>query len=400
MADFIPNLTLNPENGDTAAAVPEAPTLTLNPEGITETPAAPAAAPQQDIDPLAGYRSDYEKLSDAEKKAVDEFAQKIDVADSQQVMQYGVAAQKNIAGFSEAALQQVRTKDLGEVGQALASLVTELQGLGTREEKKGFFGRKVQQAKTSLEAMKVQYSKAETNVDRIAHMLEEHQRILLKDVAMLDQMYQLNEQYYKELTRYILAGKKCLAQLKETKLVELKAQAERTGTQEDAQAYNDFCNLLDRFEKKLYDLELSRMVSIQMGPQTRLLQNNDTLMVQKIQTALVNTIPLWKSQMVLALGLERSRQATAATAAVTDMTNKLLTQNADMLKMGTIATAREAERSIVDLETLQHTNEQLISTLDEVMKIQQEGRQKRQQAEVDLARIEAELKTKLRELHV
>jgi uncharacterized protein YaaN involved in tellurite resistance len=400
MADFIPNLTLNPENGDTAAAVPEAPTLTLNPEGITETPAAPAAAPQQEIDPLAGYRSDYEKLSDAEKKAVDEFAQKIDVADSQQVMQYGVAAQKNIAGFSEAALQQVRTKDLGEVGQALASLVTELQGLGTREEKKGFFGRKVQQAKTSLEAMKVQYSKAETNVDRIAHMLEEHQRILLKDVAMLDQMYQLNEQYYKELTMYILAGKKCLAQLKETKLVELKAQAERTGTQEDAQAYNDFCNLLDRFEKKLYDLELSRMVSIQMGPQTRLLQNNDTLMVQKIQTALVNTIPLWKSQMVLALGLERSRQATAATAAVTDMTNKLLTQNADMLKMGTIATAREAERSIVDLETLQHTNEQLISTLDEVMKIQQEGRQKRQQAEVDLARIEAELKTKLRELHV
>jgi uncharacterized protein YaaN involved in tellurite resistance len=400
MADFIPNLTLNPENGDTAAAVPEAPTLTLNPEGITETPAAPAAAPQQEIDPLAGYRSDYEKLSDAEKKAVDEFAQKIDVADSQQVMQYGVAAQKNIAGFSEAALQQVRTKDLGEVGQALASLVTELQGLGTREEKKGFFGRKVQQAKTSLEAMKVQYSKAETNVDRIAHMLEEHQRILLKDVAMLDQMYQLNEQYYKELTMYILAGKKCLAQLKETKLVELKAQAERTGTQEDAQAYNDFCNLLDRFEKKLYDLELSRMVSIQMGPQTRLLQNNDTLMVQKIQTALVNTIPLWKSQMVLALGLERSRQATAATAAVTDMTNKLLTQNADMLKMGTIATAKEAERAIVDLETLQHTNEQLISTLDEVMKIQQEGRQKRQQAEVELARIEADLKTKLRELRV
>jgi uncharacterized protein YaaN involved in tellurite resistance len=315
-------------------------------------------------------------------------------------MQYGVAAQKNIAGFSEAALQQVRTKDLGEVGQALASLVTELQGLGTREEKKGFFGRKVQQAKTSLEAMKVQYSKAETNVDRIAHMLEEHQRTLLKDVAMLDQMYQLNEQYYKELTMYILAGKKCLAQLKETKLAELKAQAERTGTQEDAQAYNDFCNLLDRFEKKLYDLELSRMVSIQMGPQTRLLQNNDTLMVQKIQTALVNTIPLWKSQMVLALGLERSRQATAATAAVTDMTNKLLTQNADMLKMGTIATAKEAERAIVDLETLQHTNEQLISTLDEVMKIQQEGRQKRQEAEVELARIEADLKTKLRELRV
>jgi uncharacterized protein YaaN involved in tellurite resistance len=403
MADFIPNLTLNPESGAegaaAAAAVPAAPVLTLNPEGVTDTPAAPTVqAAQPEVDPMEGYRSDYEKLSDAEKKAVDDFSAKIDIADSQQVMQYGVAAQKNIASFSESALQQVRTKDLGEVGQALASLVTELQSLGTKEEKKGFFGRKVQQAKANLETMKVQYSKAETNVDRIAHMLEEHQRTLLKDIAMLDQMYQLNEQYYKELTMYILAGKKRLEELRNTKLVELKETAARTGTQEDAQAYNDFVNLLDRFEKKLYDLELSRMVSIQMGPQTRLLQNNDTLMVQKIQTALVNTIPLWKSQMVLALGLERSRQATAATAAVTEMTNKLLTQNADMLKMGTIATAKEAERAIVDLETLQHTNEQLISTLDEVQKIQQEGTQKRREAELELARIESELKAKLRQL--
>ncbi len=397
MSDFIPELTLNPQGGE-AAAVPAAPALTLNPEGAAGTPSAAAPA-QQEVDPMAGYRADYEKLSDAEKKAVDDFSQQIDIADSQQVMQYGVAAQKNIAGFSEQALQQVRTKDLGEVGQALAGLVTELQSLG-KEEKRGFFARKTQQAKASLETMKVQYSKAETNVDRIAHILEEHQRTLLKDIAMLDQMYQLNEQYYKELTMYILAGKKCLAELKRTKLTELKEQAARTGTQEDAQAYNDFCNLLDRFEKKLYDLELSRMVSIQMGPQTRLLQNNDTLMVQKIQTALVNTIPLWKSQMVLALGLERSRQATAATAAVTEMTNKLLTQNADMLKMGTVATAKEAERAIVDLETLQHTNEQLISTLDEVAKIQQEGAQKRRDAEVELARIESELKSKLRELRV
>ncbi len=399
MSDFIPELTLNPEGAD-AAVVPAAPTLTLNPQETGESsPSAGAAPAQQEADPMAGYRADYERLSDAEKKAVDEFSQKIDIADSQQVMQYGVAAQKNIATFSEQALQQVRTKDLGEVGDALASLVTELQSLG-KEEKRGLFGRRVQQAKASLETMKVQYSKAETNVDRIAHMLEEHQRTLLKDIAMLDQMYQLNEQYYKELTMYILAGKKRLEELKRTKLVELKEQAARSGTQEDAQAYNDFCNLLDRFEKKLYDLELSRMVSIQMGPQTRLLQNNDTLMVQKIQTALVNTIPLWKSQMVLALGLERSRQATAATAAVTEMTNKLLTKNADMLKMGTIATAKEAERAIVDLETLQHTNEQLITTLDEVSKIQQEGAQKRRDAEVELARIESELKTKLRELRV
>ncbi len=397
MADFIPELTLNPEGAE-AAAVPAAPTLTLTPEGAAGTSANPATAPgRQEIDPMAGYQADYDKLSDAEKKAVDDFSQKIDIADSQQVMQYGVAAQKNIASFSEQALQQVRTKDLGEVGQALANLVTELRSLG-KEEKKGIFGRKVQQAKANLETMKVQYSKAETNVDRIAHMLEEHQRTLMKDIAMLDQMYSLNEQYYKELTMYILAGKKCLAELKRTKLVELKEKAAQTGTREDAQAYNDFCNLLDRFDKKLYDLELSRMVSIQMGPQTRLLQNNDTLMVQKIQTALVNTIPLWKSQMVLALGLERSRQATAATAAVTEMTNKLLTKNADMLKMGTIATAKEAERAIVDLETLQHTNEQLISTLDEVSKIQQEGAEKRRDAEVELARIESELKTKLREL--
>ena len=401
MADF--ELTLNPdETTGQAAAQTAIPTLTLNP--TQEAPAAPGASTlnlggkaAQSVDPLAGYRADYEKLTPAEKKAVDDFAKKIDVEDSQQVMQYGVAAQKNIASFSEQALNNVRTKDLGEVGEALSSLVTELNRIGKPEqEKKGFFGRKVQQAKANLETMKVQYAKAETNVDRITEMLEQHQIVLMKDIAMLDEMYSLNEQYYKELTMYILAGKECIGNLKEGKLKELHDQAERTGTQEDAQAYNDLYNLVDRFEKKLYDLELSRMVSIQMGPQIRLLQNNDTLMVQKIQTAIVNTIPLWKSQMVLALGLERSRQATEATSKVTDMTNKLLTQNAEMLKMGTINTAREAERSIVDIETLQHTNQQLIETLDEVTRIQDEGRKKRQDAEVELARIEAELKAKLR----
>lgn len=405
MSDF--ELTLNPEESTAAAATqaaPAAPTLTLNPEA--EQPSASGInlnlggqAEQPKVDPLEGYRADYEKLSEAEKKAVDEFSKKIDVEDSQQVMQYGVAAQKNIASFSEQALNNVRTKDLGEVGDALASLVTQLNSIGKPEqEKKGFFGRKIQQAKANIETMRLQYSKAETNVDRISQMLEQHQVALMKDIAMLDEMYRLNEQYYKELTMYILAGKQCVADLKAGRLKELQETAQRTGTQEDAQAYNDLYNLVDRFEKKLYDLELSRMVSIQMGPQTRLLQNNDTLMVQKIQTSLVNTIPLWKSQMVLALGLERNRQATAATAAVTEMTNRLLTQNADMLKMGTIAAAKEAERSIVDLETLQHTNEQLITSLDEVAKIQAEGRQKRQEAEIELARIESELKAKLREV--
>ena len=246
--------------------------------------------------------------------------------------------------------------------------------------------------------MKASYSKAETNVDKIVKVLENHQVTLMKDIAMFDQMYELNTKYYKELTMYILAGKKRLEYLRTHDLAELKKKAEETGAQEDAQAYNDFANLCVRFEKKLHDLELTRMISIQMGPQTRLLQNNDTQMLEKIQSSLVNTIPLWKSQMVLALGLEHGRQATAAQTAVTDMTNELLKKNADMLKMGTIETAREAERSVVSIETLQHTNQQLITTLDEVMKIQTEGAQKRKEAEAELGRIEGELKQKLLEL--
>jgi uncharacterized protein YaaN involved in tellurite resistance len=272
----------------------------------------------------------------------------------------------------------------------------ELKGFG-REEKKGILGF-FQKKRDELEALKASYSKAEVNVDKIVAILENHQVTLMKDIAMLDQMFELNTKYYKELTMYILAGKKALEKARTTTLEELRKKATETGAQEDAQAYNDYANLCSRFEKKIHDLELTRMISIQMGPQTRLIQNNDTLMLEKIQSSLVNTIPLWKSQMVLALGLEHSRQATAAQSAVTDMTNDLLKKNADMLKMGTIETAKESERSIVSIETLQHTNQQLISTLDEVMQIQKDGAQKRREAEVELGRIEGELKQKLLEL--
>ena len=335
-------------------------------------------------------------LTEQEKAAVNDFYTKIDIRDSNMVMQYGAAAQKNIANFSESALNNVRTKDLGEIGQDLASLVTELKTVGEVEKKgiAGFFQKK----KHELDSLKNTYAKAEANVDKIVKNLENHQVVLMKDIAMFDQMYDLNMKYYKELTMYIIAGKKRLEQARTVELEELRKKAEETGAQEDAQAYNDFANLCNRFEKKLHDLELTRMISIQMGPQTRLLQNNDTQMLEKIQSSLINTIPLWKSQMVLALGIEHGRQATAAQSAVTQMTNDLLKKNADTLKMATIETAKEAERSVVDIETLKHTNEQLITTLDEVMKIQTEGAQKRKEAEAELGRIEGELKQKLLEL--
>ena len=388
--NMMPELTLEPQ---TAAAV-EVPQLTL--ETTVSTPAAPIVEPEKPaVEPVV---LDDSMLNDAEKKAVEEFSRKIDIMDSSMVLQYGAAAQKNVASFSENALASVRTKDLGDVGKDLAELVVELKGFGAEEEKKGLFGL-FKKAGNKLESMKANYSKVEANVDRIAHELEQHQVTLLKDVAMLDQMYELNLRYYKELTMYILAGKKKLADVRANELPALKAKAEQTGAQEDAQRYNDMVQMCDRFDKKLHDLELTRMISVQMGPQTRLLQNNDTLMVEKIQSSLVNTIPLWKSQMVLALGMEHSRQATAAQSAVTEMTNELLKKNADMLKMGTIETAREAERSIVSVETLQHTNQQLISTLDEVLNIQREGAAKRREAEVELGRIEGELKQKLMELH-
>ena len=392
-SDFTPELTLTPDlsAGTAAAQAPQAPELTLTPDQS----AADAAAAQKARDEQA-VKLDESQLTEAERKMVDDFAQKIDITDSNVVLQYGAAAQKNIASFSENTLNSVRTKDLGEIGQSLAGLVGELQNFG-QEEKSGIFGF-FQKKKNDLEAMKAQYAKAETNVNKIVAVLEGHQVTLMKDIAMLDQMYDLNTKYYKELTMYILAGKKRLRQVKETDLEALRKKAAETGAQEDAQAYNDLANMCARFEKKIHDLELTRMISIQMGPQTRLIQNNDALMLEKIQSSLVNTIPLWKSQMVLSLGLEHSRQATAAQSAVTNMTNELLKKNADMLKMGTIETAREAERSVVDIQTLQHTNEQLISTLDEVMNIQREGAQKRREAEAELGRIEGQLKQKLLEL--
>jgi len=393
MADEIgkmPELTLE----STAAAAQAVPELTIE-SGAASAPVAPAApAPKPAAEPV---RLDESLLNEQEKKAVEEFSKKIDLTDSNMILQYGAAAQKNVAGFSENALSSVKTKDLGDVGKSLSSLVAELRGFGEEEEKKGLFG-VFKKAGNKMETMKAQYSKVETNVERIARELEQHQIILLKDVAMLDQMYELNLKYYKELTMYILAGKKKLADYRSGELEELRKKAEATGTQEDAQTYNDRVQMCERFEKKLHDLELTRMISVQMGPQTRLLQNNDTLMVEKIQSSLVNTIPLWKSQMVLSLGLEHSRQATAAQAAVTDTTNQLLKKNADMLKMGTVAAAKEAERSIVDIETLQHTNQQLISTLDEVMTVQRESAVRRRAAEVELGRIEGELKQKLMEL--
>ena len=388
--NLIPELTLEPTQ---AAAAEEVPQLTLDPSA----PAAPQAQAEPEKPAAEPVQLDDRLLSDAEKQAVEEFSKKIDITDSNMILQYGAAAQKNVAGFSENALNSVRTKDLGEVGKSLSELVVELKGFGEEEEKKGLFGL-FKKTGSKIEAMKAQYAKVESNVDKIARELEQHQVTLLKDVAMLDQMYELNLKYYKELTMYILAGKKKLEQVRSQDLPALKAKAEQTGTQEDAQAYNDMAQMCERFEKKLHDLELTRIISVQMGPQTRLIQNNDTLMVEKIQSSLVNTIPLWKSQMVLALGLEHSRQATAAQSAVTEMTNELLKKNADMLKMGTVETAREAERSVVDIETLQHTNQQLISTLDEVLNIQKEGAAKRKAAEAELGRIEGELKQKLMEL--
>ena len=381
--NMTPELTLEP----TATAV-EVPSLTLTPE-------APEI-PEVEEKKIEAVEMDEKLLTEEERKAVEEFSHKIDIRDTNMILQYGAAAQKNVAGFSENALNNVRNKDLGEIGEDLSKLVVELKGFGG-EEKKGLAGL-FKKGANKLETMKAQYSKVEANVDKIAQNLENHQITLLKDVAMFDQMYELNLKYYKELTMYILAGKKRLEEVRKGELEELRLKAEKTGLAEDAQAYTDFANLCNRFEKKLHDLELTRMVSIQMGPQTRLLQNNDTLMIEKIQSSLVNTIPLWKSQMVLALGLEHAAQATAAQNAVTEMTNELLKKNADKLKMGTIATAKEAERSIVDIETLQHTNQQLISTLDEVLNIQRQGAEKRKAAELELGRIEGELKQKLMEL--
>ena len=361
---------------------------------LTLTPFAPEnPAPVPEAEPARVEDS----LSPEERQAVAEFAQKIDITNANLVLQYGADAQQKIAGFSESALKNVRTKDLGEVGEMITGLISELKGFDADEEPKGFLGL-FKRTGNKLAQLKTRYDKAETNVDRICGMLEDHQVQLLKDVAMLDEMYAVNVVNFKQLSMYILAGKQKLEEVRATALPQLLEKAKASGLPEDAQAANDLAAMCTRFEKKIHDLELTRMVAIQMAPQIRLIQNNDTLMAEKIQSTLVNTIPLWKSQMVLALGLAHSQQAMQAQREVTDMTNELLKKNADALKTGTLETARESERGIVDIETLQHTNEALISTLDEVMQIQEEGRQKRRAAEAELGRIEGELKQKLLEI--
>lgn len=332
-------------------------------------------------------------LTEEERKMAEQFARQIDLTNSTMILQYGAGTQKKMADFSETALDNVRTKDLGEVGNLLGSVVQELKDFD-EEEEKGFFGIFKKQA-NKLQSLKTKYASAEANVNQICKVLEGHQVQLMKDIAVLDKMYELNLTYFKELTMYILAGKKKLREVQETELADMRMKAQRSGLAEDAQAARDLEAMCQRFEKKIHDLELTRMVSIQTAPQIRLVQNNDTIMAEKIQSTIVNTIPLWKSQMVLALGVAHSRQAAEAQREVTDMTNELLKKNAETLKMATVETAKESERGIVDMETLKTTNESLISTLDEVMQIQAEGRQKRQEAEVEIRKMEQELKEKL-----
>ena len=382
---------------DKNTAAQEMPTLTLEP--FADEAKAPAAAPAPESSEKQVEAADLEStLSEAERKLVDDFSEKIDITNSNMVLQYGADAQKKLAGFSESALSNVKTKDLGEVGNMITDLVGELKGFNIEEDEKGFLGFFKKQG-NKLQMLKAKYDKAEVNVEKIATMLEDHQIQLFKDIAMLDQMYEKNIANYKELTMYIIAGKKKLEKTRSTELAELIRKAEASGKAEDAQAANDLAALCDRFEKKLHDLELTRMISVQMAPQIRLVQNNDTLMAEKIQTTLTSTLPLWKSQMVLALGLEHSNQAMRAQREVTDVTNELLRKNAETLKMGTINIAKESERGIVDIETLQQTNNSLIETLDEVVRIQNEGREKRREAEQQLGRIEGELKQKLLEVN-
>lgn len=374
--------------------------LTLEPELETPAPGIPTLTLDgvEEEKPVAPEKKEKEQpevqLTPEEQKVVDDFAEKIDITSSALVMQYGSGAQKKIANFSDTALANVRTKDLGEVGDEIANLVVELKSFDAGEEEKGFLGFFKKQA-NRLDGMKARYDKAEVNVNKIASSLEGHQVQLMKDIVMLDKLYETNLAYHKELSMYILAGKKRLKRERETTLEELKAKAQRSGLPEDAQAANDFAQQCDSFEKKLHDLELTRMVSVQMSPQIRLVQNNDRLMAEKIQSTIVNTIPLWKSQMVLALGVAHSADAVRAQREVTDMTNELLRKNAEKLKMSTIETARESERGIVDMETLRQTNQSLISTLDEVVKIQEEGKTRRREAEQELGRLENELKQKL-----
>lgn len=370
------NLTLDPFAGAQAAAAPEA------------TPAA--TMPKEEAIPAL----DESVFSEAERKMIDDFSEKIDISDSAMVLTYGAAAQKKISDFSDTALGSVRNKDFGETGQMITNLITELRGMNDDAEDNGFLGL-FKNGKRKIENLKTKYDKCETSVNDIVAILEQHQITLLKDVSMFDELYNMNMGYFKELSMYIIAGKKALQKERETTLVELQEKARKSGLPEDAQAANDYAEKCVRFERKLHDLELTRMVSIQMAPQIRLVQNNDTMMTEKIQTVIMNTIPLWKSQMVISLGIAHSKQAMEAQRAVTDMTNELLRQNAEALHQATVDITRESERGIVDIETLTETNAKLIQTLDEVQTIQKEGKQKRTAAEQELNRIEAELKAKL-----
>ena len=372
------------------------PTLTFDVAPETNEAPAPAASSElaeQAADPAFSENN----LTPEELQMVNEFSQKIDLHNSQAILQYGVGTQKKMADFSEAALNNVRTKDLGEVGNMLSSLVIDLKSFDVTEQDKGFKGL-FKKSSNKITSMKAKYDKAEVNVNNVCTALENHQVTLMKDIALLDKMYAVNLTYFKELSMYILAGKKKLEEVRNGELAAAVAKANASNLPEDAQAAKDLQSMCDRFEKKIHDLELTRMISIQTAPQIRMVQNNDTLMAEKIQSTIVNTIPLWKSQMVLALGIEHSAQAAKAQREVTDMTNELLRKNADILKTATIDTAKESERGIVDLETLKHTNESLISTFDEVLKIQTEGREKRRNAEAEMQRMEDELKKKLLEI--
>lgn len=364
------------------------PTLTFEP--FTETKKeAPAPQPIYEEEAL---------LSEQEKKQVEAFAEKIDLNNSTLVLQYGAGAQKKIADFSDKTLENVRSKDLGETGTMLASLVSELKQTGEPEEEKGFFASIFKKSTGKLEALKARYEKAEGKVDEIVDILTKHQVQLIQDAAMLDQMYQLNQTYFKELSMYILAGKKKVDKARQTELETLRQKAIASGTQEDAQAVSDYSSMIERFEKKVHDLELTRMVALQMAPQIRMVQSNDTVMAEKIQSTIVNTIPLWKNQMVIAMGENHSAQAAKAQKEVTDMTNQLLLSNAQKLKQTTVDIRRESERGIVDIETLRQTNGILIDTMNEILKIQQEGREQRRQAQAQLAQMEQQMKEKLLEI--
>ncbi len=360
----------------------------------TEDPLAGLLATPQRTEIVATEEAE---LSPEDKERVEQYMSQIDIRDSQLVLQYGAAAQRNVADFSEGALASVKTKDMGEIGSMLTGVVTELKGFSVEEQKGGFLGL-FKRGSNQLTSLKAKYDKAETNVNKIVTAMEGHQKVLLKDVAMLDKMYEENLEYFKQLSLYIIAGKKKLEEAKTVELPRLLAKAEETGLQEDSQAARDYASMIERFEKKIYDLELTRNISMQMAPQIRLIQSNDTIMAEKIQSTLVNTIPLWKSQMVIAIGLDHSQDAAKAQREVTDMTNELLKKNAEALKIASIESAKESERGIVDIETLTTTNQMLIETFDEVMKIQAEGRAKRQAAESELVRIETEMKDKILEI--